>query len=243
MKSNRDASTDEQELTGGRSRPGVALVAGTVRRPLTDRSPFVHTILGRLEAIAGVPRLHGIDEQGREVLDYLPGDTGSGREWSDDQLAALMHIVRQMHDALAGTPEAGDHETVCHNDIAPWNTIVSGDHIVGIIDFDDAAPGARTDDLGYLLWTFLDLGTTPDTPTQQARRMRQALNAYLAPAPLPAEPLAADLLPAIRRQQERILAFRVGRSDAFSLTKATEIRRSIAWLDQHEGRLHSALHS
>ncbi|MFC9687365.1 phosphotransferase [Kribbella sp. NPDC056951] len=235
---------DEQALTGGRSRSGVALVAGTVRRPLTSRSPFVHKVLERLEAagVTGVPRLHGTDEQGREILDYLPGNTASGRShWSGDQLADVMQIVRRMHDALAGTPEADGHETVCHNDLAPWNTIVADDHIVGIIDFDLVAPGARTDDLGYLLWTFLDLGSPLHTPEHSARQMRAALTAYLEPAPLNSETLTADLLPAIRRQQERVLAFRASQDDAFSSTQAAAIRQSIDWLTRHQRELESVL--
>ena len=109
-------SDDGQPLTGGRSSPGVVRVGDTVRRPMTARSAFVHAVLTRLAAagVDGVPRLLGVDDHGREILTYQQGDTGYEFEvWTDDQLTRLAELVRRIHDALAGTPEADGEETVC----------------------------------------------------------------------------------------------------------------------------------
>ena len=120
---------------------------------MSARSAYVHRVLTRLAAagVDGVPRLLGVDDHDREILTYQQGDTGHDVEvWTDDQLTRLVELVRRIHDALAGTPEADGQETVCHHDIAPWNLILRSGVPVGLIDFDDVAAGARVEDLGYL---------------------------------------------------------------------------------------------
>lgn len=230
-----DGAPAEQLLTGGRSRAGVVRTGTTVRRPQTARSPFVHAVLRRLEAagVEGVPRFLGIDEQDREILTFLDGETGAVEHWSDALLVELALLTRAIHDALAGTPEAGPAETVCHNDLAPWNTIISGGLLVGFIDFDDAAPGSRADDLAYLLWVFLGLGT--GSPYEQGHRMRLVCDAYDHPA------VPGSLLAALEWQQQRILAFRASRTDAFSALKHRETLESIRWTRQHHDVLSAAL--
>jgi len=174
-------------LSGGATRAGVVRVGDTVRRPRTDRSEFVERVLRRLESasIAGMPRWLGSDAQGRDVLSYQHGDTGHDRDtWSDEQLSALARLVRSMHDALAGSPEAGDAETVCHNDIAPWNVIVEGDLPTGLIDFDDAAPGRRVEDVAYLAWVFCGLGPGGPSVAEQSRRIEHVCAAYAVGSPL-----------------------------------------------------------
>ena len=66
----------EQALAGGRQTQGITRVGQTVRRALHERSDYVHALLRHLGAVGfdGAPRLLGIDEQGREVLTYLPGE-------------------------------------------------------------------------------------------------------------------------------------------------------------------------
>jgi len=251
----------EQPLLGGRSRAGVVRSGTTVRRPQTAGSPFVHRVLRRLEpaGVNGVPRFLGIDSEDREILSYLSGDTGPGIDsWSDEQLAALAQQVRSIHDAMAGSPEAGAFETVCHNDLAPWNTILHSGRPVAFIDFDDVAPGNRADDLAYLLWVFLDLGTPSASADSQGRRMRHVCDVYAAPqvvstVPEPAAPvitttdqdlgsrIRSELLAALDRQQHRILDFRASRSDPFSATKHAEILTAMHWTARHRTTLESRL--
>src|SRR5688572_15696926 len=65
----------EVALKGGMTTPGVVRVGETVRRPLGERSAFVHDLLRHLElrGFDGAPRFVGIDEKGRETLTYISG--------------------------------------------------------------------------------------------------------------------------------------------------------------------------
>jgi hypothetical protein len=82
---------DEQLLVGGRITPGVVRIDATVRRPTGPHSPFVHRLLRFLEELDfdGVPRLLGIDEQGRETLSFIEGFVPPDLDatLSDQQLA------------------------------------------------------------------------------------------------------------------------------------------------------------
>jgi Ser/Thr protein kinase RdoA (MazF antagonist) len=236
----------EEPLAGGRSRLGVVRVGTTVRRPQTARSPYVQRVLVRLEeaGVAGVPRFLGVDSNDREILTYLDGETGHGiSEWSDNQLIDLARLARPIHDALAGTSLAGFAETVCHLDLAPWNTILTADRPTAFIDFDDVAPGNRSDDLAYLLWVFLNLGATGTSPSEQGRRLRHFCDAYshASPTPLDEAALRADLLPALHRQQHRILTYRAAQTGEFSAQKHTEILTAIHWADIHHATLSAHL--
>jgi hypothetical protein len=63
---------------------GASLVDGSVRRPVGDWTPSVHNLLRHLERqrLEGAPRVLGIDDQGREMLSYLDGQTvGHSSPW------------------------------------------------------------------------------------------------------------------------------------------------------------------
>jgi len=47
-----------------------------------------------------------------------------------------------------------------------------------LIDFDNARPGPRIDDIGYALWKHLNLGLVDLSADQQARRARVFVDAY-----------------------------------------------------------------
>jgi hypothetical protein len=172
----------EVSLTGGRVTPGVVLVEGTVRRPRTARSDFVHRLLAWLEAAGfdAAPRMLDIDEQGREVLSFVPGTVPPDLQpdHSDRTLAAAAKLIRRFHEATAGSELAGSEEVVCHNDLSPCNFVFRDGQPVGLIDFDAAAPGPRARDLGYALFLWLNLGTDGPEVTEQLRRARVFLDAY-----------------------------------------------------------------
>lgn len=160
----------ETPLDGGHATPGVVRVGDTVRRPATPASPTIQALLAYLEQVGfdGAPRPRGFDEQGRQVVTYLDGEVASGRPpayvWEDGTLVGIARLTRRLHDAVEGFVAPADaqwdgpapadlpHELVCHNDLAPWNTVFRARQPVGFIDWDSAAPGTRLWDLAYLVW-------------------------------------------------------------------------------------------
>ena len=69
----------EQRLPGGRSF-GAVLAGDEVRRPAQPWTATVHSVLRHLEDVGfdGAPRARGFDDQGRERLTFLPGQTLGG---------------------------------------------------------------------------------------------------------------------------------------------------------------------
>jgi len=180
----------EQHLPGGFI-TAVVRAGDTVRRPRSPNAPFVHDLLLHLElrGWAGAPRFLGIDEQGREILSYLEGHVpwtsapGQPAEvGSDESLAEVARLARQLHDLTAGTPLAGPAEVVCHSDLSPRNTVYRdtghGLRPFAFLDWDLAAPGARLHDLAHVCWQFLDLGPAVADLAETSRRLRLLCDSY-----------------------------------------------------------------
>lgn len=161
---------DEIELAGGGINR-VVRIGDLVHRPAAPWSTATRTLIEALTA-AGVPvpRWHGVDEQGREILDYLPGDVGhyplSEAVRSEAALVSAARVLRSFHDASVPLvslglpwqlPPLADAEVVVHGDYAPYNLVFTGDQVSGVIDLDYARPGPRTYDLAYGLYRFAPL--------------------------------------------------------------------------------------
>lgn len=171
----------EEPLTEGFRTPVVRRVGDVVRRNAGPWSPAVHAWLARLAEVgAGLaPRPVALDlEAGTEELTYVPGVVLSGGAspgylWHDDTLTAVARLVRRLHDtaqsfvspAGAAWQQAmafpGGGDVICHNDLAPWNTVFAGERPVAFIDWDEAAPGPRWWDVVYALWHFVPLYGDP----------------------------------------------------------------------------------
>ena len=178
----------ERPLPGGFV-TAVARAGNTVRRAPPPDPAFVRALLRLFDQRGwdGAPRFLGIDEQGREMLSFLDGHVA----WQPAQppgvtepasLARVAELVREFHDLTAGTPLAGRCEVVCHNDLAPRNTVYrdtgSGLRPVAFIDWDIAAPGARIHDLAHVCWQYVGLGPGIADAPAAGQRMRLICDAY-----------------------------------------------------------------
>lgn len=188
-------SEEEIPLRGGWVHTGIVRVGDTVRRPVSDRSAFVHRGLTYLEEVGfdAAPRFLGIDEAGRESLSFIPGEVlRSVGELADQRLWSGASLLRRLHDAGAGAPPdlRGDEETLLHGDAGPWNMIWSDVEAIALIDFDEMRAGSRIEELGYFAWKALRLKQTRLTPVEQGRRLHLLADAY-------GVPVGDDLLDAI----------------------------------------------
>lgn len=185
----------------------VVRIGGTVRRTPPARAEVVTALLRHLAATAPglAPRYLGVDEQGRQVLTHLAGrvpwrDREDPAFFADPALTRLAELIRALHDACAGSPLAGDAETVCHRDLSPKNTVYRDDPVgplpVAFLDWDLAGPGRRIEDVAFAGWHWAALGGDAD-PAELARRCRLLCDAYEAAAPgvsLPRGELVAVML-------------------------------------------------
>jgi aminoglycoside phosphotransferase len=184
---------DEQPLAGGNLSAGVVRVGDTVRRPTGPWTPAVHALLRHLEGrgFTGAPRVLGIDDKGREILEYIEGEV----PWPDhgrlDDLVLVRRIgatLRAFHEAAADfvpAPDAvwrypamaadaaayGDDIIVCHNDAAAWN-VVASDQRLAFIDWDVAGPRPAIWDVAYSAVSLL----SPSAPV--AERLRALADGY-----------------------------------------------------------------
>jgi hypothetical protein len=178
----------EVPLPGGvANRGAVVRVGDTVRRPLRRTSPATHALLRHLEDVGfeGAPRFLGVDEQGREVLGFIPGSTvlPPHPAWAltDEALVSVAELLRAYHRAVEGfdpsphewpesPPEPFAGELVSHNDPNLDNVVFRDGRAVALIDFDLAGPGSRLWDVACAarLWAPL----RPDRSIRDARRGR-----------------------------------------------------------------------
>lgn len=158
---------NEEVLAGNDTHP-VVRIGDTVHRPTSWWTPAVHELLKYLESInfKYSPRVLGFDDQGREILTFMDGESGK-EGWfkihSDQGLRNYAKFLREYHQAVAGYKPAADSvwayaegglkpgEIICHGDFGPWNITWDGETPVGIIDWDLVFPTKPSYDIMYAL--------------------------------------------------------------------------------------------
>jgi hypothetical protein len=167
----------EEQLDGGNI-GGAVRVGGTVRRAAGPWTSAVQALLAHLAAktFTGAPRPLGFDEEGREVLTFLEGETvGSGKPWpawtrADDTLEQVARWMRSYHQAVADfipPPDAvwrsGGHWSpgliIGHNDAAPYNAAWHRGRLAGFFDWDFAGPVTPEWDLAFTAFSWVPLHT------------------------------------------------------------------------------------
>lgn len=193
-------SEDEEIFADGNMAQVVRRGSSVFRAPAPWAEASRH-VLRHLEAVgfSWSPRLLAASDR-EDELSFIPGQSIpadlAGHE-DESVLVQVGAVFRTLHDAISGFEfppglpcVAMDHAPreaviVCHNDLAPWNTIVEDGHVHGIIDWDLVAPGTPQWDLAYAAWRFAPVypeGQIDFSPTEQAQRIVTLLDAYQLPA-------------------------------------------------------------
>ena len=194
-----------QRLVGGWG-GAVYRHGGTVRRESGPWTPAVHELLKHLESVGfdGAPRVLGTDEDGFEVLSFIEGQTCGGvagwPRWgrSESNLVRTACLLRRFHDAVesfrptpgaqwrSGCRDLLPGEIIGHNDVSLANLVAdSAGRVHSLIDWDQAGPTTRRQDLAYAAWQVVGLHA-PAHATHRgwtsrpdiARRLSEFLDAY-----------------------------------------------------------------
>jgi hypothetical protein len=187
-----------QEVSLGGNLNQAVRIGDTVRRRAGPWTPAVHALLRYLEA-AGfeAPRVRGIDEQGREILGYIPGEAYAGAEnpvpdgvLDEEYLVDAARLLRRYHDIVVHFAPPSDakwrliaptkHELICHNDWSPWNALFRDDDLAVMLDWDLAGPGSRIWDVGSAAacWVTLSSEAQLFIVAERAQRLRVFCDAY-----------------------------------------------------------------
>src|SRR5487761_1325724 len=97
---------NEDMLAGGWGQNTLPERIGeTVHREQNENSPFVHSLLTFLDekSYSFAPRFLGVDEAGREIIEYIDGYVPHGQEvdpktWSSETLTEIFQKIRSLHD-------------------------------------------------------------------------------------------------------------------------------------------------
>ncbi|MGC8487902.1 MAG: aminoglycoside phosphotransferase family protein [Clostridia bacterium] len=255
----------EERLTTNEQHP-ILRIGDTVHRPVDFWTPAVHSLLGYLAArgLSAAPRVIGRDGDSREVLSFLPGQSGQDG-WkqvvSEDGLRAFARLLRRYHDVVADFRPPADLEwstgarglnpgdIICHGDFGPWNVVWQEGVPTGLLDWDMAHPAPPEHDILYALeYTapFRDDEAAVTwhafpTPPDRRRRVGVFLTAYGHP-PIPH--LAAKVAAMQREvaQHEAYLAVRgvQPQADLVEQGQLEELERRTRWSEEH-GELFEAI--
>lgn len=187
----------EETPLGGNLNAAVR-VGDTVRRTTGPWTPSVHALLRFLEGRDfSAPRPKGIDDQSREILEYIEGEAHSGtleplpdHVMDETHLSDAAKLLRSYHDTVLDfhpppnatwrlvAPTA--HEIICHNDWSPWNALFRDGRLALMLDWDLAGPGSKVWDIANAAysWAPLSAAHTRSDISTKARRVRLFLDAY-----------------------------------------------------------------
>ena len=193
----------ETRLEGGND-GGAVRLGQTVRRSVRAWTPAVHELLRHLErrGFERAPRVLGIDDQGREVLTFLEGETmGTRRIWpewtrTEDALRQVAWWLRDYHRAVSDfvpPPDAAWRGggrwrpglIIVHNDASPFNAAWHDGRLTGFFDWDFAGPVSVESDVAWVALSWVPLHSRHVAASEgftafeaRPRRLRLFLSAY-----------------------------------------------------------------
>ena len=153
----------------------------------------------RAAGFDGAPSPVGVDDDGRERLEFIEGEVPLAPypSWSqsDTALASIARLLRALHDAARGFDPMGHSwndsladpaggTIVCHNDPEPSNVVFRHGVAVALLDFEFAAPGRPVYDLAHLGRLCVPIDDDFDqarlgwAPADRPARLRLVADAY-----------------------------------------------------------------
>src|SRR5918993_256965 len=147
-----------EPLAGSNGQPTATIRHGDwVLRPAGPWTPAVHALLRHLERVGfpAAPRVvgDGHDDQGREVLSWIPGRIAHPRPYTEEQIWQVGQLLGALHQATAtfqAPPEAvwqpctlhrrAPDTVISHCNVGPWHVILDQGRPVGLIDWSLAGP-------------------------------------------------------------------------------------------------------
>ncbi|GAA4978004.1 hypothetical protein GCM10023317_00030 [Actinopolymorpha pittospori] len=190
-------AVNEQPLAGGHLTDELVRIGSTVRRTRGPHSPFVEELLGYLESVGYpyAPRYRGVDEAGRDIFTYIPGNTSDHpRQRAPDASKLGARMLRQLHDVTTGHALAAGAKCVTHGDAGDNNTLFRNGCPIAFIDWDFAGPGRRIDDVAYMAWSWSIYPVEQVPIPYQAEQVRDVRDGY-------GYPWADELVHAMVHQQ------------------------------------------
>ncbi|MGV9776490.1 phosphotransferase enzyme family protein [Streptosporangium sp. NPDC003464] len=173
---------NEEPLVSDGVTQGIVRVGDTVRRPVRPFTLTIQAYLKHLHAVgfSEAPVPLGLDERGREVLSFVPGDVPREplppETAKEEVLVGLARLIRRLHDAAqdwvqpadaiwGGIPGAlvtastsdGEPLLVSHRDYCPGNVVFRDGLPAALIDFDLAKPTTRVYDIANALYWWAPL--------------------------------------------------------------------------------------
>lgn len=254
------SDSDEVLLVGG-NLTRVVRVGDTVRRAAGPWTPLVHQLLRHIRAkgFEFAPNPMGLDEAGREVLSFIPGDTIDGHPWpawvwSDQLLVEAVHALRDYHEAVSdfrpivvesrvGQVPLETGQIVCHNDFAPYNCVARDGHFAGVFDWDVIWAGRPEWDLAFFIWQWVPLhGPSHElqwrTTDECARRLKVILEEY---GSLDCEDIVKVVIRRIESSRNGILSRADAGDASFARLKseghADDMERAIEYIQSIRPRL------
>jgi Phosphotransferase enzyme family len=194
----------EVRLAGGRLTV-VTRIGDTVHRASKPWSAEVQRLLAhvRERGFLLAPEPLGFDDQGREVVRYIEGETSAtvspwpGPLWSDALLVEVAKAMSAYHRAVRDfVPSARPTwqyrprplepgEIICHHDFAPYNAVFRDTRLLGIVDWEGAGPGTVQEEIAFLAWQWVPLHPPgearrdgSDPLVDPTRRLRLLLDSY-----------------------------------------------------------------
>jgi hypothetical protein len=168
-------ATDNEIILAGGNLTTVVRVGDTVRRETGPWTPMVHRLLRHLQdgGFNFAPQVLGVDELGREILSFIPGEALTASPWprwvwSSRLLEEAVSVLVDYHQKVVdfrpalvesrlGTEKLDSNQIVCHNDFAPYNCVFKDGHIAGLIDWDVVCAGEPSWDLAFFAWHWVPL--------------------------------------------------------------------------------------